>query len=185
MAILNFMLTLPGKKKKLTHFPEKIWQSFNDEFVIEKFDGFDPDSVYDFSQDAVDMAPKKHTIRRDCNNRWKAGTMIDFYINARRKTAFKFAPRVPVKSLQTISFSWIDKPAGYHVFGTPVDRVCVIHIDGKTFGDAYFYQGKLFSQTERIHDLATNDGFDSLEDFFEWFHEDFSGKIIHWTDLKY
>ena len=33
--------------------------------------------------------------------------------------------------------------------------------------------------------LAINDGFESLKHFFEYFNEDFEGKIIHWTDLKY
>lgn len=33
--------------------------------------------------------------------------------------------------------------------------------------------------------LAKNDGFSGVKEFFEWFSEDFKGKIIHWTDLKY
>jgi hypothetical protein len=33
--------------------------------------------------------------------------------------------------------------------------------------------------------LAINDGFETVEHFFRWFNEDFSGKIIHWTDLRY
>ena len=36
-----------------------------------------------------------------------------------------------------------------------------------------------------MKDLARNDGFDSIQAFFEWFKEDFEGKIIHWTDLRY
>jgi len=30
-----------------------------------------------------------------------------------------------------------------------------------------------------------NDGFESLQDFFNWFNKPFRGKIIHWTDFKY
>jgi hypothetical protein len=33
--------------------------------------------------------------------------------------------------------------------------------------------------------IARKDGFDTLEDFLDWFSEDFTGKLIHWTDLKY
>lgn len=33
--------------------------------------------------------------------------------------------------------------------------------------------------------LARNDGFDSVDEFFEWFSEDFDGWIIHWTELRY
>ena len=38
---------------------------------------------------------------------------------------------------------------------------------------------------EEIQKLSLNDGFDSCEDFFAWFNEDFSGKIIHWTPFRY
>jgi hypothetical protein len=33
--------------------------------------------------------------------------------------------------------------------------------------------------------IARHDGFDSVNDFLDWFSEDFTGKLIHWTDLKY
>jgi hypothetical protein len=33
--------------------------------------------------------------------------------------------------------------------------------------------------------LMKNDGFESAEQFFNWFNGYFKGKIIHWTDLKY
>jgi hypothetical protein len=111
--------------------------------------------------------------------------MIDFYINARTKNCLRFAPRVPVTSLQKITFKYKDKEEDYHVAGTSVDRVCVIQIDDRFYGDAYFYQGKLVSGTYTLEPLATNDGFDTVDEFFQWFNEDFTGKIIHWTDLKY
>lgn len=38
---------------------------------------------------------------------------------------------------------------------------------------------------EEISRIAKNDGFANVNDFFEWFSSDFSGKIIHWTDFKY
>ena len=33
--------------------------------------------------------------------------------------------------------------------------------------------------------LVQNDGFASISDFFKFFNKDYTGKIIHWTDLKY
>ena len=33
--------------------------------------------------------------------------------------------------------------------------------------------------------LAKNDGFDSLNDFFNWFNQDYEGYITHWTNLRY
>ncbi len=38
---------------------------------------------------------------------------------------------------------------------------------------------------EEVNQLAINDGFNSVDDFFQYFNTDFTGKLIHWTDLKY
>jgi hypothetical protein len=38
---------------------------------------------------------------------------------------------------------------------------------------------------EQVLELAQNNGFDTVKDFFEYFNKDFKGKIIHWTDFKY
>jgi ribonuclease HIII len=38
---------------------------------------------------------------------------------------------------------------------------------------------------KEIETLAQNDGFNTIYDFFAYFNEDFTGKLIHWTDLKY
>jgi hypothetical protein len=187
--ILNFTQKFPFGKQKQTFFRDKVVNS-----LIGKTNRTEPIVDYTLNKNwyvsiigttSIIAKPKIHTIRHDQNNRWKSGMMIDFFINARTKKMFRFAPRVPVKSLQRISFTWTDKPKDFQVFGTPLDRVCIIVIDYAIYGDAYFYNGKLISYTERIEDLAINDGFDSVEDFFQWFNEDFIGKLIHWTDLKY
>ena len=44
--------------------------------------------------------------------------------------------------------------------------------------------GKYLDRNE-FNKLAQNDGFNSESDFFKWFHKDFKGKIINWTDLRY
>ena len=36
-----------------------------------------------------------------------------------------------------------------------------------------------------IERLSKNDGFDSIEDFWSFFNQDYQGMIIHWTDTKY
>lgn len=41
-----------------------------------------------------------------------------------------------------------------------------------------------------VEELAINDGFEAVEDFEDYFikqmeNDEFSGKIIHWTDFKY
>ena len=44
--------------------------------------------------------------------------------------------------------------------------------------------GKTLSRSETMR-LAKNDGFNSLDEFFAWFNKDFTGTIIHWSNLKY
>jgi len=36
-----------------------------------------------------------------------------------------------------------------------------------------------------MEQLAINDGFDCIDDFFAWFNTDFTGKIIWFVDKKY
>ena len=186
--ICNFMTTFPkgsGKlTKKATFFVEKIWQSFPSDFTIERFDINRFRNQYNFSIDAIDFIAKKHTIRQDLSNRWKVGMMIDFFINARTKKAFRFAPRVPVISLQTIKISRTDHLSlncypgqmwiqNIFIGGIPFKRAFMVQIDGAIINHS------------TLKELAINDGFDSVDDFFNWFCDDFEGKIIHWTDLKY
>jgi hypothetical protein len=149
--------------KKPTHFVEKIWQSFPEEKTADIFsdylDGMEMVD-YDFSCDAIDMRSKTHTIREDKSKRWKVGNKIHFVINNRTKKRFQFAPIVNVKSIQQI-------------FITPNSEIFRVNVDGKWLDD---YE---------IEKLALNDGFNSVKDFFDWFNEDFVGKIIHWTDARY
>ena len=53
----------------------------------------------------------------------------------------------------------------------------MIWIDGNVF--SYGFEGK------NIKLLTKNDGFESVESFFEYFNENFRGKIIHWTEFTY
>lgn len=110
---------------------------------------------------------KLHTIREDKNNRWKVGTNIDFFINARQKSMFRFAPVLPVVSIQNIEI--------VYKFDLPV-----LFID-----EIQFYNPHIKSDIPRMLLLANNDGFDSVDEFFHYFNKDFKGKIIHWTDIKY
>jgi hypothetical protein len=118
--------------------------------------------------------PKHHTIREDKNDRWQVGTKIDFFINCRQKDMFRFTPVLPVVSIQKVEIRW------YNSFGRKSVRV---FIDEKSHSCTIFDENTLF--TGEIVTLANNDGFDNVEDFFAYFNEDFKGKIIHWTDLRY
>ena len=112
--------------------------------------------------------PKIHTIRKDNKNRWKPGMMIDFFINARQKDMFRFAPRVPLKSKQRIFMTYLP------------------HLGN---GFQVSINGRELDKSE-IKVLAVNDGFETVEDFEDYFisemeNYEYSGKIIHWTDFKY
>lgn len=127
----------------------------------------------DQSLPPVNYNSKLHTIREDKNNRWKSGVMIDFFINVRTKKMFRFAPKLRVVSTQKIEIKYIPMtiPKG--------ELRPWVKVDGKTV----FFIDKI--ENDKMLQIAQNDGFDTTEDFFSYFNEDFNGKIIHWTDLKY
>ncbi|NHN26777.1 hypothetical protein FIA58_013915 [Flavobacterium jejuense] len=181
--ILSFSTKLNGKE---TYFVEKILNSiiieaeikgYEDEYygqlVSQYIEPFVKIGSYLNYTSLIDhcafLKPKLHTIREDNNNRWKSGVNIDFFINVRKKNMFRFAPKIPVVSTQRIFMTYAHSD--------------IIEI---TVGQKYLY----YQEKEQ---LALNDEFNSYEDFFNYFYEKiqanedkcFSGKIIHWTDLKY
>ena len=172
--ILGFSTIFPKGKGKLsgnkTHFVEKIWQSISESITMKTFTSFldGMENVnYDFSLDAIDMMPKLHTIRSDEKNRWIVGMDIHFYIGVRTKNMFRFAPTLKVKSIQKIEITY-DEDICEKYFSIPT-----AFIDNRPLTILEFQQ------------LAVNDGFADESEFCHWFDEDFTGKIIHWTDLKY
>lgn len=108
-----------------------------------------------------ELHPKIHTIRLDPHDRWRPGVKIHFVINNRTKNRFQFAPVLECVSVQKIEIKWrsLIEPA--------------IWIDGHLLDD------------DEKTELAENDGFPSFSEFMNFFNQDFTGKIIHWTDLKY
>jgi len=162
--ILGFSTQLNSKP---TYFVEKIHSGLLQKNLLQ---GFDLGYNHEFDLDKlITCEPKLHTIREDKSNRWKVGTKIDFFINCRQKNMFRFAPVVPVVSVQEIEIEWYNKehkkPEWY--------KNVTISVDG------------FYLNATKIIELAQNDGFDNVEDFFVYFDKDFIGKIIHWTDLKY
>ncbi len=107
---------------------------------------------------------KLHTIRRDKLKQWKKGMDIHFVINHFSPQRFQFAPVIKCTGTQKLEIRYTD-PDGYK-YAEPR-----VYIDGLWITN--------------VEQLATNDGFDSVADFFAWFRKDFTGKIIHWTDFRY
>lgn len=109
---------------------------------------------------------KAHTIRR--GHRWKPGMKIHMAINNLTANRFQFAPIVQCVSVQDIEI----KHTGY----APNYPLVMVH-NGKHLINPLGY--------DEICQLAINDGFETIDQFFEYFNEDFEGQIIHWTPLRY
>jgi len=114
---------------------------------------------------------KKHTIRVDQHDRWRAGRQINHCHGVRTKHFDNFYNN-DCTGTQKIEIKWSnlykDAPRA------------AVYIDDKCIGT---YTNMYPSGLLKV--LAYNDGFDSVQDFFKWFNKDFEGKIIHWTDLRY
>lgn len=126
--------------------------------------------------------PKLHTIRK--GNRWKAGKTIHFATGQRTKNyqCFHVAKCVSVQSIEIIDCDNIP-PSQYNN---------QVHVVSREFGGVYFYNAFMIKvdgralTVDEIITLAHNDGFDSTKGFYEWFEfKEFSGQLIHWTDLRY
>ena len=161
--ILSFKTKINGKP---TLFPEKIFAGLIKNKIIPTSKEFF--ECYRMNHDVIKLNPKIHTIREDNANRWKTGIMIDFFIGTRTKNMFRFAPRIQVVSKQRIFMTYLPQCGqGFEVT-----------LDGR-----YLYK-------DEIEKIAINDGFDTVAEFEEYFisqmkEDQFSGKIIHWTDLRY
>lgn len=119
---------------------------------------------------------KIHTIRQDVKKRWKVGMKIHFVINNRTKNRFQFAPVLEVKKIQEIEIKYVESKHYKINIG--------VFVDGQMIGNA-FGNDEIESYDNTLLTLALNDGFKDVQSFFDWFKEDFTGRLIHWTDLSY
>lgn len=186
---LSFSQTINGKPN---YFIEKIWFGlFKSNIVPDLMDCRDYRFAYNarFGKDwdewdwpSEDIGMKLHTIRDYRKNgktglkadkQWKAGDKIHYCINNRSPNYFQFAPVIECKSVQTVEFN--------NRFGASSFEVV---IDGKIFAQKHYgYDEDL--NPKGLEQLAINDGFDSVEDFINYFSMGVERQLIHWTDLKY
>ena len=168
--ILGFSTQLNGKP---TYFVERIWASIHSQFKVEN-EYLLPNVYFECLDKGFKnmhpFKPKLHTIREDKNDRWQPGTKIDFFINCRQKNMFRFAPFLPVVSVQEVYMSYRS------------NDLIQISVNER----------ELFGFNERL-EFAQNDGFDTWEDFFNYFYPQIKAtpnnflkmKLIHWTDKQY
>lgn len=114
-----------------------------------------------FKQPILDKT-KKHTIREDSHNRWKQGIKLHMATGVRTKMYNQFSEDT-CKSVQKIE---IERTSDYL-------HETIVKIDDRKLTE------------KEVQQLAWNDGFANLVDFWLWFSKGFKGKIIHWTELRY
>lgn len=166
---LSFATKFPARKKaiagKPTNFVEKIWTGFpiaeekwDKDYSKEYFERFgNPHAPH-----GICPKPKIHTIRRDEKLRWHKGNYIHFNIKQSPSIDFNFAPVIQCTGKERIKIVW---------WKSSPNPIVVI--------------GDTVLNLKAIEQLAFNDGFDSVDDFFSWFDKDFEGWIIHWTPYRY
>lgn len=113
---------------------------------------------------------KEHTIREDAKNRWKVGMKMHMATGVRTKGYNQFAEKTCI-GIQNIEIKWHNPPANQSHLGRSVQ----VFIDGNNISHDFKILDK----------LVKKDGFNDRVEFFTWFSKDFTGKIIHWTKLKY
>lgn len=168
-----------AKAGEPNYFVEKILASY-------KYAFDSPDrKTYPFSPSIYEScAPKIHTIRK--GNRWKRGMGIHAVINNRTSKRYQFAPFFNCVSVQEIEIIDVSD-----IHASNVDHTVYVLLTNNKSHDKVLclaYQIKIdgnFLNRYDMEELAINDGFDSLYDFFCYFNTDFKGQIIHWTDLRY
>ena len=125
-------------------------------------------------RDKILNGEKIHTIRQDKNEHWQPGKLIQFCTGVRTKQHNQFYCE-PCKAVQYVSI--FVKQKKIFVTNQLVLALGVIDSD-------------VCLTPEKMNDLAVNDGFNNINEFFEFFEnnyktEVFIGKIIHWTYFKY
>ncbi|RYX86895.1 hypothetical protein EON73_02460 [bacterium] len=157
-----------------SNFIEKIWASI----ILNKLDGINKvqyhayaalyNNQFNENWDGFmeEKKPKLHTIRS--GKRWKAGDLIHFVIDTSPTTYFQFAPVFKCYSVQDIEIR--------NVSGQK--KRPIVYIEGREIQ-------LLENHRSILPELAVNDGFESINDFFAYFNTDFTGQLVHWTEFNY
>jgi hypothetical protein len=117
---------------------------------------------------AILAGTKIHSMRTDAHNRWHAGNSIQMATGVRTKAYHQFNAQHPHLQ-QCISTQQV---------------TITYHKHGNISGPSVQVNGRQLNALE-VHDLAINDGFPNIIQFFDWFNTNYTGKIIHWTGKRY
>lgn len=154
-----------------TFFVEKIYKGISELDLITPNDFYSyhvQHPKYEYDMEVYrNTQPKLHTIREDSKNKWKPGNLIHFVINNQTPLRYQFAPVLKCTSVQKFRVAYFYNPK------TQEFDIPMVLVDDKEIKGA------------KLKLLAVNDGFDSVADFLKYFNTNFTGKIIHWTNIKY
>lgn len=114
----------------------------------------------------IEDGTKKHTARH--GKRWRAGMKMQMATGVRTKD-YNCFKEVEVHGVQDMAIVYAKDEIGKCAKGI----IPVVKIDGGVL------------DIKQIAELAINDGFVDVGEFFNWFDEDFDGQLIHWTDMRY
>lgn len=167
--ILSFMTHFENGKP--TYFLDKIQECESVEkksvlVVLYQTIRLHKNLPYDVFTTIVDLDrtvnPKIHTLRRDKQNKWKKGKKIEFVIfeGTHIETCFSEGKCTGIQRV---------------VLVPEAKEITLIDSSAK-FG---------MRQIEDIEQFAKNEGFDSVEEFWEYYDKPEAYTIIHWTDFKY
>lgn len=170
---LEFTFEIEGVK---TRFAEKVFRCLHYGTALNKAihglilnEGFDLNNLDNYT-------PKLHTIRRDKEDVLHPGLEVELVFRSKGREHMKFGALTKIESTQNFIVKYLRKRG---------ETKAQIFVDGVLIGETIWVHCQLKNCSSTLEALIRNDGFDSVNSFFEWFSEDFSGKIIHWTGLKY
>ena len=123
--------------------------------------------------DKILAGEKVTTIREDKKNRWKPKTKIHFATGVRTKNYKQFAEGECTK-VEQIAIRYLQPTR--KTFGESKKIDNALH-------EPHVYVNGDEIKGDKLEKLAKEDGFDSVENFFEWFKGDFIGKIIHFKTI--
>ena len=133
--------------------------------------------ILSFSHDAfvekIKSGTKIHTIRRNAAKRWEIGDKIHFWKDNPRnvtKSPYFFGTGI-VTGIRPIAIRYLRHESSYG------------YAKGNKFVEVYINSSKPLTRAE-CETLAKNDGFESFDEFLDWFNQDFVGGVIFWSNFE-
>ena len=163
MARVSFMKQFPDGMP--THFMEKILCR-DTSMAAPGYEKYVSEFLMTRPID-VKIAPKLHTIRKSAHLQKYVGKDVEcfYWKDKPYQSKHQVWGKVRIDGVQHIKIKWNDE--------TGRENYPTIHIDGKAISTNDYLR------------LSVNDGFENFTKFAQWFKEDFTGYIYHFTKLRY